>query len=158
MWDSFCNPCGKIHAGPRCVSEVTREDAAGNHIRITRKFSAAKMATAGDSADDRVLEDITKDVGEICIEEDERRIREEIRQLERDKRMFELAKRRDTLEKGALEREKTTRVIGKPHQSESGATPPTCTTQAMEMCQDRAGRAIDKMSPVPRVRVNVNPI
>ena len=97
----------------------------GNHIRITRKFSAAKMAMAGDSADDRVLEDITKDVGEICIDEDERRIREEIRQLEWDKCMFELAKHKDALKKGALEREKTTRDTEKPHQSESGATPST---------------------------------
>ena len=99
MSDSFCIPCGKIHAGPRCISDVKREDAAGNHIRITRKFSAVKMATAGSSSDDRVVEEITKDVREVCIDDDERRMREEIRQLEREKRMFELMKRRDVLEK-----------------------------------------------------------
>lgn len=99
MPESFCIPCGKIHTGPKCVSEVKREDAAGNHIRITRKFSAVKMATAGEVTEDRVVEDITQDVRDICIDVDERRMREEIRQLERDKRMFELAKRRDVLEK-----------------------------------------------------------
>lgn len=118
MSDGFCNPCGKIHGGPRCIPDVKREDAAGNNIRITRKFSAVKMATAGDSSDDRVVEEITKDVRDLCIDEGERRVREEIRQLERDKRMFELVKRRDVLEK-----ERAARDTAKPSPSEAGGAP-----------------------------------
>ena len=46
MSESLWIPCGKIHGGPGCVANVRREDAAGNHIRITRKFSVVKMAMA----------------------------------------------------------------------------------------------------------------
>ena len=47
------------------------ENAAGNHIRIMRKFSAVNMATAGETTDDRVVEDMTQDVRDICIDGDE---------------------------------------------------------------------------------------
>ena len=116
-------PFWKDSRRPRCVANVRREDAAGNHILITRKFSVVKMATTRDSSsDDQVVENITKDVHDICI--DERQMREEIRQLERDKRMFDLVKRRD-----ALERERAARDMaletGKPLTSPPEGVAPT---------------------------------
>ena len=96
MLESLCIVCGKIYGGPRYIANVRREYVAENHIHITCKFSAVKMAMAGDSSsDDRGVKDITKGVHDMCIDADVRQMREEMRQLDRSKRMFDLVNCRD---------------------------------------------------------------
>ena len=55
---------------------MKHEDATGKQIWVTPKFSAFNMATVGSGTEEHLVEVITKDIQEICIDD------EEIRRME----------------------------------------------------------------------------